>query len=109
MLQYKIVVSSIYSVRAQDLYLSVVVVLCHTVLLVNKEGMEDVEMEEGGPSRQHQSVLTNIKNQRATRRLHRRQVHRADTELLYMHLYMMYCLRCDDLDMTVCLEVANIC
>lgn len=53
MLQYKIVVWSIYSVCVQDLYLTVVVVLCHTVLLVNKEGMEDVEMEEGGPSRQH--------------------------------------------------------
>lgn len=74
------------------LYLSAVVVLSHAVLLVDEEGMEDVEMEERGPSRQHQSVLSDIKDQRAGRRLQRRQVHPADTLLNSMlHFYWRKC------------------
>lgn len=78
------------------LYLSAVVVLCHTVLLVDEEGMEDVEVEERGPSSQHQSVLSDVQNQRARRWLHRRQVHPAETTLsfwLSLHSSMMYRIR----------------
>ncbi len=65
------------------LYLSAVVVLRRALLLVYKEGMKDVEMEERRPSRQHQPVLSNVQNQRAGRHLHRRQVHPADTTLSF--------------------------
>lgn len=63
------------------LYLSAVVVLCHTVVLVDEEGVEDVKMEERGPSCQHQSVLSNIQYQRARRWLSRRYITRSQDNI----------------------------
>lgn len=75
------IIQSYVCVRVCISYLSAVVVLGHTVLLVDEEGMEDVEVEERGPSCQHQSVFSDVQNQRARRRLQGRQVHPAETPL----------------------------
>lgn len=47
------------------LYLGAVVVLCHAVLLVDEEGMEDIKMEKQRSGCQNQSVLSDIQNQTA--------------------------------------------
>lgn len=46
-------------------YLCALVVLRHTVLLVNQERVEDVQVVERRSRRQHQPVLADVQNQRA--------------------------------------------
>lgn len=53
-------------------YLGVAVVLGHAALLLDEEGMEDIQVVKRGPGRQHQPVLTDIQNQRAGRHLRQR-------------------------------------
>lgn len=76
-----IVLCSIYLIHMCILYLSALVVLCHAVLLVDEERVEDVKVEERRPGCQHQPVFSNIQNQRARRWLHRRQIHQAEIVL----------------------------
>lgn len=55
-------------------YLCFCVELGNTVFLVNKQGKENIQMEKRRASNQHQSVLSQIQNKRASRYLVRNTV-----------------------------------